>query len=134
MIKQKLVVGNNKWIVTILYTPLRGNKGEVIEMLSRLNCPIKDIKKIDKILTFNIKNTGFSYSNIPRKESIVAICTATSPAQYFNTAIHEIDHLQNDILSYYNVHGNSEDAAQLIGYIAMKMFYTLFKVIIKNKI
>lgn len=129
MIKQEIIIGKNKWKVMVLYTPLRGDLGEVVKMLSRLNCPRKDIAKIKRIIKYNIKNTGFTYSVIPRKESVVAICSATSPAQYFNTAIHEIDHLQNDILEYYKVDGDSEDAAQLIGYIAMKMFKVLMMIL-----
>ena len=129
MIKQKIIIDKNKWKITILYTPLRGNLGEIVNILSRLNCPIKDINKIKRIITFGIKNTGFTYSYIPRKESIIAICTATSKRQYFNTVIHELDHLQNDILEYYNVDKDSEDAAQLIGYVAMKMFKVLFTIL-----
>lgn len=131
MIKQEIIIGKNKWKVMILYTPLRGDLGEVVKMLSRLNCPKKDVVKIKKIIKYNIKNTGFTFSAIPRKESIVAICSATEPAQYFNTAIHEINHLQNDILKYYKVNNDSEDAAQLIGYIAMKMFKILFMMLIE---
>lgn len=131
MIKQEIIIGKNKWKVVILYTPLRGDLGEVVKMLSRLNCPKKDVVKIKKIIKYNIKNTGFTFSAIPRKESIVAICSATEPAQYFNTAIHEINHLQNDILKYYKVNNDSEDAAQLIGYIAMKMFKILFMMLIE---
>lgn len=131
MIKQEIIIGKNKWKVVILYTPLRGDLGEVIKMLSRLNCPKKDVVKIKKIIKYNIKNTGFTFSAIPRKESIIAICSATEPAQYFNTAIHEINHLQNDILKYYKVNNDSEDAAQLIGYIAMKMFKILFMMLIE---
>ena len=129
MIKQEIIIGKNKWKVVILYTPLRGDLGEVVKMLSRLNCPKKDVVKIKKIIKYNIKNTGFTFSAIPRKESIVAICSATEPAQYFNTAIHEINHLQNDILKYYKVNNDTEDAAQLIGYIAMKMFKILMMVL-----
>lgn len=131
MIKQEIIIGKNKWKVVILYTPLRGDLGEVVKMLSRLNCPKKDVVKIKKIIKYNIKNTGFTFSAIPRKESIIAICSATEPAQYFNTAIHEINHLQNDILKYYKINNDSEDAAQLIGYIAMKMFKILFMVLIE---
>lgn len=131
MIKQEIIIGKNKWKVMVLYTPLRGDLGEVVKMLSRLNCPKKDVVKIKKIIKYNIKNTGFTFSAIPRKESIIAICSATEPAQYFNTAIHEINHLQNDILKYYKVNNDSEDAAQLIGYIAMKMFKILFMMLIE---
>lgn len=129
MIKQEVIVGNNKWKIVILYNPLRGNLDEVVEMLSRLSCPRKDINKVKRIIKYNIKNTGFTYSAIPRRESIVAICPATEPAQYFNTTIHELDHLQNDILSYYKIDNDSEDAAQLIGYIAMKIFKVLMMIL-----
>ena len=53
MIKQEIIIGKNKWKVVILYTPLRGDLGEVVKMLSRLNCPKKDVVKIKKIIKYN---------------------------------------------------------------------------------
>ena len=55
MIKQEIIIGKNKWKVVILYTPLRGDLGEVVKMLSRLNCPKKDVVKIKKIIKKIIK-------------------------------------------------------------------------------
>lgn len=80
----------------------------------------------DVVLCLNVYlgeyNSGFTHSNLNKKFSIVGIGIATSRKQLFNTLIHEIKHLQSHICKYYNVPEDSEDAAYLIGYIAMKIY------------
>ena len=80
----------------------------------------------DVILCLNVylgePNSGFTHSDLKNKLSIVGIGKATSKKQFFNTVIHEIKHLQSHICKYYNIQENSEDAAYLIGYIAMRIY------------
>lgn len=71
------------------------------------------------------RNSGFTHTNLTERYSIVAIGKADSIEQFFNTAIHEIKHLQSHICKYYNVPEDGEQAAYLTGYIAMKMYSVL---------
>ena len=83
----------------------------------------------DVILCLNVYlgelNSGFTHSNLNKRFSIIGIGKTTSKEQFFNTLIHEIKHLQSHICKYYNVPEDSEDAAYLIGYIAMKIYNTI---------
>ena len=49
--------------------------------------------------------------------SVVCIGDATSLEQWWDTLSHEIDHLQDAVLQYYDVEPGTEDAAWLQGYI-----------------
>ena len=49
--------------------------------------------------------------------SVVCIGNATSLEQWWDTLSHEIDHLQDAIMQYYDVSSGTEDAAWLQGYI-----------------
>lgn len=57
--------------------------------------------------------------------SLVCIGKATDDAQWWDTLDHEIDHLQDDILKYYDVESGTEEAAWLQGYIMRKIIQVL---------
>lgn len=74
-------------------------------------------------------NTGFTHTDFNKKRSIVGISYTTSKAQFFNTIIHELKHVQSHICKYYKVSEDSENAAYLIGFIAQKIHKNLLRFI-----
>jgi len=72
------------------------------------------------------KDSGFTYTDFKRRQSIVGIGKSTSNSQLLNTITHEAKHVQSHICKYYNVKEDGEDAAYLIGYIVQQM-YGVFK-------
>ena len=72
------------------------------------------------------KDSGFTYTDFKRKQSIVGIGKSTSNSQLLNTITHEAKHVQSHICSYYKIKEDGEDAAYLIGYIVQQM-YRVFK-------
>ena len=85
------------------------------------------------IILFNIYlgelDTGFTHTDFVKKRSIVAISHSSSREQFFNTAIHELKHLQSHICQYYNIEEDSEDAAYLSGYLAQQIHKNLLQFI-----
>lgn len=85
------------------------------------------------IILFNIYlgelDTGFTHTDFVKKRSIVAISYSSSREQFFNTAIHELKHLQSHICRYYNIEEDSEDAAYLSGYLAQQIHKNLLQFI-----
>ena len=72
-------------------------------------------------------NAGFTHTNFKKKLSIIGVGKATSKKQFFNTIIHEAKHLQSHICMYYDIPEDGEQAAYLIGYIAMKIYKPISK-------
>lgn len=72
------------------------------------------------------KDSGFTYTDFKRKQSIVGIGKSTSNSQLLNTITHEAKHVQSHICRYYKIKEDVEDAAYLIGYIVQQM-YQVFK-------
>ena len=72
------------------------------------------------------KDSGFTYTDFKRKQSIVGIGKSTSNSQLLNTITHEAKHVQSHICRYYKIKEDGEDAAYLIGYIVQQM-YRVFK-------
>ena len=55
------------------------------------------------------------------KMSTIFISKASTPSEWWNTAIHELKHVADAIISYYDVEWDSEDAAYLTGYMTKKL-------------
>lgn len=66
-------------------------------------------------------NTGMSISNDDLRMSAIFISKATSPSEFWSTAIHEIKHTADAIIRYYNVDWAGEDSAYLTGYLTKEM-------------
>ena len=67
------------------------------------------------------KDTGFTYTNFNKRQSIVGIAPTSSQEEFLNTIVHEAKHVQSHICKYYNVKEDSEKAAYLIGYLIQRM-------------
>ncbi len=65
-------------------------------------------------------NTGMTISRDDICMSVVFIGAATSEEQWWDTLAHEMKHVADAILSYYDVMYDGEDAAYLTGYLMQK--------------
>lgn len=84
-------------------------------ILKRINCSFKTLKNAIEIT--KSLNSGFTFSNPKLKVSIVYISPVTSKAEWFNTLVHELKHVQSHICEYYDIDESGEEAAYLIGYL-----------------
>ena len=91
----------------------------LIDCLRKLNCSEKTIKR--EIRKTNQYNSGFTFSNLKLRASVVYISPATSESQWFNTLVHELKHVQSHVCKYYDIEEDSEDAAYLIGYLMQQI-------------
>ena len=66
-------------------------------------------------------NSGFTYSNSDLRMSLVVVSDATDKSQWWDTLVHEVDHVQSAICDYYDVPLGSEAAAWTQGYIMRKI-------------
>ena len=66
-------------------------------------------------------DTGFTYSNPHRMESIVVIGRSSSGAEFQNSYVHELRHLTDDIAYFYGYPLRGEPAAYLAGDIALEL-------------
>lgn len=91
----------------------------LIDCLRKLNCSEKTIKRA--IRKTDQYNSGFTFSNLKLRASVVYISPATSESQWFNTLVHELKHVQSHVCEYYDIEEDSEDAAYLIGYLMQRI-------------
>lgn len=90
---------------------------EYNELVSKgaLGAKPKEIRRTKKLL--KQMNKGFAFSSSSLRMSVLMVGDATSLEQWWDTLSHEIDHLQDAVMKYYDVEPGTEDAAWLQGYI-----------------
>jgi hypothetical protein len=104
-----------KWAFVFAYNIKEEDLDEVGEWLNALGAKPREIRRTKKLLRQLNKGFTFSYSGL--RMSVIIIGDATSLEQWWDTLDHEIDHLQDAIMEYYDVSPGTEDAAWLQGYI-----------------
>ena len=112
-----------KWAFIFAYDIEEKNLGEVGDWLEALGAKQSEIRRAQKVLTR--ENTGLTFTSQRLRMSVVCIGHADSDAQWWDTVVHEMYHLENAIIHYYDVDHNSEDAAYLQGYIMRKIIDVL---------
>lgn len=104
-----------KWAFVFAYRIGENDLDEISRWLDALGASKKDIRKAcDVIMGIN---QGFTFTRSEQRMSVMCVSRASSKAQWYNTLVHEIDHLQHDICTYYDVPHGGEESAYLQGYI-----------------
>lgn len=67
-------------------------------------------------------NSGYIYTDLENKSTIILISHAQSFEELFNTINHEIDHAKAHLCEYFNIPQNSEKSAYLQGEISKQMY------------
>lgn len=128
MIKQRIVVGRNRWNVIVYYGTNRNTIDSVMDTLLKMGCPYESAIYSAYIVCGRL-NTGLTYTDTDLKTSFVCVSDVTSRSQLVNTISHEIKHVQTHICDYYRVSESGEKAAYLVGYISSKIYNFLSKYI-----
>lgn len=119
MITKYLEVGDNDWGVLVNYDFDTLDYDDIWAICKSFGMSDKSINKALRILSSY--NTGMAVSSDDLRMSAIFISKATSPSEWWSTAIHEIKHVADAIISYYDVDWNGEDAAYLTGYLTKQL-------------
>lgn len=119
MIRQELDI-DGYWRVTVFYLPDVGDMAEVIGELRAVGCPASEVRKILRLFPHR-RNKGVTFPGFYYRHSVTVIGKATSWSQFFDSVLHEVDHLVDVITEYYHVSNHREPPAYLQGEIGRQM-------------
>ena len=121
MMRQEYIeIPDNKWGVVVVFD--FNTNTEYVELMAIMRSFGLSQAKARKALNIlSNYNTGMTLSIEDLRMSIVFIADATTPSQFWDTAIHEIKHVADHIVKHYNVDWDSEDAAYLTGYLTKEL-------------
>ena len=117
--ENKYIDVGKKWGVVVNYDYDLMDYDEMWAIMRSFGLTSKNANKALKILSNY--NTGMTITNYDIKISTIFISKASTPSEWWNTAIHELKHVADAIISYYDVEWDSEDAAYLTGYMTKKL-------------
>lgn len=111
---------DNKWGIVVVYDyDVDYEANDLWAIMRSFGMAKKNANRALGILSSY--NTGMSISNDDLRMSAIFISKATSNSEFWSTAIHEIKHVADSIITYYGVDWNGEDAAYLTGYLTKEM-------------
>ena len=109
-----------KWGVVVVYDyDVREEYVELMAVMRSFSLPQWKAKQAITILS--AYNTGMAISVNELKMSVIFVGMATKPSEWWSTAIHELKHTADAIISYYDVDWDGEDAAYLTGYLTKQL-------------
>lgn len=113
-----------KWSVVLAYDIREEDFDEVDGWLESLGVGAR--KRRDALSVLHRVNKGFTFSNDRLRMSVMCVGHASSREQWWDTVVHEIDHVQKAIMDYYDIDCGSEDAAWLQGYLMRRVVTCVF--------
>jgi len=122
MLVQDIYLEDYDWCVKVFYAVDTYYVGEILGELESIGCNGYELSKAEDVLSAGDYNIGLTYSNLPRRCSVVVIGLTSSPAEFQNTFDHEKGHLAMHICQELNIDPFSEEYQYLVGEIALLMF------------
>lgn len=129
MIGQIINLKDYDWKIKIFYNTNINDKDIILDELKNICNDKKFINKAKQNIEYNSPNTGFIYTNYNTRQSLINIGHATSKKEFIDTIVHEANHLQSHIATYYNLNEKGEEVSYLIGYIVKQMYLVFRKLI-----
>ena len=128
MIAQRFYLDKYEWSVVVLYDAGCNDVEFIQDNLSKICDDKQKIKDSTRYIERGDLNTGFIYSNLDIKISLIVIGKATSNKQFLNTIVHEANHLQSHIATVYNLDEKGEEVCHLIGEVVERMYDVFRKI------
>jgi hypothetical protein len=110
---------DSRWGVIVCYDYDALDYDDIWAICKTFGMSDKNIRKALSILS--AYNTGMTVSNPDIRMSVIFVSSATSPSEWWNTAVHELKHTADAIIRYYGVDWDGEDAAYLTGYLTKQL-------------
>jgi hypothetical protein len=96
--------------------------GEIVRHLWRLGAPDEILHSAAENLQCGKLNTGLTYASEKDRETLMVVATSTTPAELFNSVVHEIDHATMFTFPLIGITPGTEEAAYFKGGLARDIF------------
>lgn len=115
MIVQDMYLDRVDWHVRVYYAVTTYYADEIIDELMSIGCKGDDLRKAKDSLWAGKLDTGLTYSNLERHETVMVIAKASEGAEYWNSIDHERNHLLQHISVVYHIDPYGEEISYISG-------------------
>lgn len=119
---QDIYLKDYNWRVRVYYNATYRDTASIVEHLDLQGYSETTIDAVySSLITMGYDN-GLTVVDKKRKLATLVISKATNPSEFFNTLIHELNHLSDFIAEVYGIQPTGESISYMIGDIGMLMF------------
>lgn len=122
MIKQEFILQRRGWKIVIYYEVTSFWSDVVMEDLRRIGITGKQRRIACSVTKKSDLDTGLTFSNYDTRETIVVVCNGSKAAEFFNSLVHELSHVQRHICEADAIDPYSEESAYIIGDLAAMVY------------
>lgn len=122
MVKQTIYIENFDWVVHAYFHKSHYDVEEIMERLWDLGCDASTARSAYENLTNDELNMGLCYSNYRNKETVLVIGKTSSSAEFLNSLVHELTHLQSHVCNVFCLDPMGEEIAYFTGDLSREMY------------
>lgn len=122
MIRAILYIPRYDWVIYAYIAVHEYYTYEILDKMRQIGADRHFLTMAHKNLTARQLNNGLTYSNPKTRETVWVTEITSSAAEFFNSIVHEIRHLQQHVANEFGIDENSEEVCYLCGDIAMMLF------------
>ena len=119
---KELEIPRYGWRMRVFIAVSRYNINRIMDALEDIDCPEHILYRVYKNLRAQKMDTGFTYSNRKKRETVMVIGLTSSPAEFLNSLQHELRHFVDDVAMTVNVDLSGEKVAYLTGDINLYLW------------
>lgn len=122
MIRVIIDLPKYRWRVSAYFAVSCYWTGEILQELYRLGAKKEVLQSAYRNMTSCALDTGLCYSSGQRRESLVVIAKTSTAAEFFNSYIHEMQHLVGHICAELGLDPSGEEVAYMSGELARDFY------------
>ena len=123
MLRQKIHLGEWDWTIHAYYS-VDGHyyTDEIMDRLVSLGCRGRKLQRAYTNLSSGRVDTGLTYSNLLKRETVMVVGYASSGEELFNSLLHEMRHVEEHITKASQIEPYGEPVAYLTGELGRQMY------------
>lgn len=123
MLRQKIHLREWDWTVYAYYS-VAGHyyTDEIMDRLVSLGCRDRNLQRAYTNLSSGTVDTGLTYSNLLKRETVMVVGYASSGEELFNSLLHEMRHVEEHIAKASHIEPYGEPVAYLTGELGRQMY------------
>jgi hypothetical protein len=122
MIRQDIYVKQWDWTIHAFFAVTDYWVDDIMDLLWQVGCDGYTAEQAYHNLAESKMNSGLCFSSYRNRETVMVIAKTTSAAQFFNSFLHEMCHLQSHVCDVYHLNPKGEDIAYFTGDVAMQLY------------
>lgn len=121
MIRQRIRLDGYRWTISVCYAIDHFEVNAILDELIGLGCDKDELVSARELLTSQDLDSGLTYSNIEKGQTLVVIGACSAPNEFANSLTHEIGHVAQHISRARGLDPYGEEICYLMGSIAEVM-------------